>query len=170
MALLSEIAAGDFEVGAGKKIGGGTMSPVIYRGQTRPDIQLDAEVACLFAPSGFDGSDRLSVTFSVDEATASALEALEAAIGRAHGSTLRSAVKRKEGYGPSFRVKYDATRCLFMDSSNNALSAPSEWRDQRMKIIVSPRCVYKQVMDGVVWDLVAVQILGPTPHKQVTFK
>ncbi len=167
-ALLSEVSASDLSVGPSKKSPTGILtSQVLYKGERSPSIQLDGEVTCPFAPSAFDGGTRLSVSLSVDEATAKSVEALETAlVPNAH-----SAIKRKDGLPPSFRVKYDPEQCQFLDASNAAVPEPPEWRGLRLRAMVSPRSTYKQVaMEGVTWHLVAVQVLGAVERPKLAFR
>ncbi len=167
-ALLSEVSASDLSVGPSKKSPTGILtSQVLYKGERSPSIQLDGEATCPFAPSAFDGGTRLSVSLSVDEATAKSVEALETAlVPNAH-----SAIKRKDGLPPSFRVKYDPEQCQFMDASNAAVPEPPEWRGLRLRAMVSPRSTYKQVaMEGVTWHLVAVQVLGAVERPKLAFR
>ena len=126
---------------------------------------------CLFDPSSYDGSGKMNVTFGIPEATATALEEVEKAIGTAAGCELNPSVKRKEGYPPSFRTKWTVERIQFVDEGGQPTEAPESLRGLRLKIIVSPRSTYHQSkMAGIIWDLVGVQVLGKVEAKQVRFR
>jgi hypothetical protein len=169
--MLSDIDAAHLTVGPTRKSANGVMiQPVLYKGERGVDIQLP-ECTCLFPPSGFDQSSaRLSVTFRLDEQTAQAIGRVEAAVAAAADiKSLHSALKQKEGFDPTFRCKID-DKVQFVDSKGAELKAMPEWRGLRLRVIVSPRSVYHQPLcAGIVWDLVAVQVLGPVPIKRAMF-
>ncbi len=169
--LLSKIDASGFTCGQPRKTPSNVlMSPIMLNGERSPEIQLDDEVTCLFEPSSFDGNGKLNVTFGITEAMAAALEALEKAIGAQANCELNSSVKRKEGYPVSFRTKYVPERVQFVDEAGEPTEAPEALRGLRLKIIVSPRSVYHQSkMNGVIWDLVGLQVLGKAAAKRVAF-
>jgi hypothetical protein len=80
-------------------------------------------------------------------------------------------VKRKEGYPVSFRCKYSPERVQFVDAAGETTQAPEALRGLRLKIIVSPRSVwYQSKMNGIIFDLVGLQVLGPVAAKRVTFQ
>jgi hypothetical protein len=146
------------------------MQPILYKNTRGVDIQLDC--TCLFPPSGYDQSSaRLSVTFRIDEATAAALGRVEAAVAAAADlKSLHSAIKQKEGFDPTFRCKV-GEQVQYVDSKGAELKAMPEWRGLRLRAIVSPRSVYHQPLcAGIVWELVAVQVLGPLPIKKAVFR
>ncbi len=58
-----------------------------------------------------------------------------------------------------------------MDEAGDPIPLPESLKELRLKLIVSPRSVYFQTkMAGVIWDLVAVQLLGKVAVRKVTFQ
>jgi hypothetical protein len=172
MPLLSEIRSTDIELGTQRKSKNGIlMTPILYQGQRSPDLQVDGEVTCMFPPSSFDGGPRLSVVFSVDESTAAAIEAIEQAAAKlCHSPDMRSAVRRKDGFQPTLKLRVDMVRCIFHGPDGELCQEP-DWRGHRLKIMITPVTVYHQArQDGVTWELTAVQVLGAIPPKQVNFR
>lgn len=172
MPLLSEVRAEAFTAGPPKRAATGmTVTPLFYDGDRGVLIQLDGEVTALYNPSSFDAaSTRQTVPFRISEDTAKQLLGLESAIGAACGvDSIHSNIKQKDGVH-SFKVKMTPPVTV-MDANNISIAQPEEWRDLRMKVIVMPRCVYHQpTMKGIVWELTAVQILGPVPGKALMFR
>jgi hypothetical protein len=170
--LLSEIQGGDLSVGPMRKAANGVpISPILFKNQRGVEIQIP-DCSCLFPPSGFDqSSSRLSVVFKVDAQTADEICRVEAAVAAsADLKSLHSAVRRKEGFDPTFKCKVDPTRVQYVDSKGQE-TPMLEWQGLRLRLIVSPRSLYHQPLTaGVIWDLVALQILDPMPIKKAVFR
>jgi hypothetical protein len=170
--MLKDIEVRNLSVGTERKASNGVLtSPILYKGERGCEFQLDSEVTCLFAPSSFENSNRMSVTLLIDEATAGALAALESAVAAAANMKLQhSAIKTREGYSPTLKLRYNAERVQFVDSKGGQAAPPADWCASRFKVIVCLRSVYKQAINsGLMWDLVAAQVLGAIPAKKVTF-
>ncbi len=93
--LLKDIEVRNLSVGTERKASNGVLtSPVLHKGERGCEFQVDAEVTCLFPPSSFENSARMSVTLLVDQATADALVGLESAVAAAANLKLQhSAIK-----------------------------------------------------------------------------
>jgi hypothetical protein len=171
--MLSEIEIEGVALGTERKTTSGILStPIVYKGQ-RLEFQLPGEVSCIFSPSSFDSSARLTTTLGMSEETAKALAELEAAVA-AKGSLKQpwhSSIKLKEGFLPALKLKVDLERLQSVDATGKPTTMPPDWRGLRLKAIVSLKSIYRQAVNtGFVWELIAVQNLGALPQKQLTFR
>jgi hypothetical protein len=170
--LLPDIEVSGLSLGPERKATNGVLtSPVLYKGQRGCEIQLPGEVTCLFPPSAFEGSSRVTTTLIVDEQTADALARLESAVA-AQGALKQphSAIRRSEGLSPSFKLRFDADRVQILNAQGERIPIPLDWTGLRLKAIVCLRSVYKQAANsGVLWDILAIQIVGTIPPKRMVF-
>jgi len=173
--LTSEIDATGLSLGTSRKATNGILTqPLIYQGNRQTEFQLDGEVTGAYNLSNFDGSNttRLTASFSIDPQQQALLTGIETAVAALAGvPSLRSSVKLREGYPPLFKCKCDTERLQVFDAAGAEAKAPGEWAGVRFKIIVSPRSYYQQAQgNGIIWDLVAVQILGAAPLHKASFR
>ncbi len=170
--MLSEIQVGDLSIGPERRASNGVLTSPVLCAKRPCEFQLPGEVTCLFPPSAFDGSARMSVTLAIDQPTADALTRLEAAVaGLAGLKATHSAIRVKEGYSPTLKLKYDADRVQVLDAKGNTVPVMQDWRGLRLKAIINLRSAYKQAANsGLLWDLVAVQVLGAIPAKTHVFQ
>ena len=173
--LVSEVEVAGLSLGTARKATNGIVTqPLIYQGNRQTEFQLDGEVTGAYNLSSFDGSNatRLTASFTIDSQQQALLTGIESAVAALAGATsLRSNVKLREGFPPLFKCKVDTERLQCFDASGAETKAPGEWAGVRFKVIVSPRSYYKQAQgDGVIWDLVAVQILGAVAPQKPSFR